>query len=134
MRRLKIGVIACGAIAQIQNLPHLRELCPAARASDAHTQWDREGGTRLQYRYGVSTRAERQARSSPRQSAEVLLERRVQACIALADSARENAAAQRTADRGSSRSRRKSPSTVMASALVASARPGSVASHHAVVR
>ena len=83
---------------------------------------------------GVSTRAERQARSSPRQSAEVLLERHVQACVALADSARENAAAQRTADRGSSRSRRKSPSTVMASALVASARPGSVASHHAVVR
>ena len=75
---------ACGAIAQIQHLPHLPELCPAARARDAHTQWD--------------------------------------------------AAAQRTADRGSSRSRRKSPSTVMASALVASARPGSVASHHAVVR
>src|SRR5438132_13311260 len=84
---------ACGAIAQIQHLPHLRELCPAARARDAHTQWDREGGTRLPYRYGVSTRAERQARSSPRQSAEVLLERHVQACVALADSARENAAA-----------------------------------------
>src|SRR6266542_2141308 len=27
-----------------------------------HTQWDREGGTRLPYRYGGSTRAERLAR------------------------------------------------------------------------
>ncbi len=26
MARLKIGIIGCGAIAQIQHLPHLREL------------------------------------------------------------------------------------------------------------
>lgn len=41
---------------------------------------------------------------------------------------------QREAARGSNTSRRKSPTTVIDRAVVASARPGSVANHHAVVR
>lgn len=59
-----------------------------------HTQWDREGGSRLPYRYGGSTRAERVALGAPRESAEVLLERHLQASVALARSAQENAEAQ----------------------------------------
>jgi quercetin dioxygenase-like cupin family protein len=62
-----------------------------------HTQWDREGGTRLPYRYGGSTRAERLARVEPGEPAEVLLERHVQASAALAESARDNAASQEAA-------------------------------------
>ncbi len=52
-----------------------------------HTQWDREGGTQLPYRYGGSTRAEREARSSAAESPEVLLERHLSACSALATAA-----------------------------------------------
>jgi quercetin dioxygenase-like cupin family protein len=62
-----------------------------------HTQWDHEGGTRLPYRYGGSTRAERLAHTSPREPAEVLLERHLRASATLAQSARENAAAQEQA-------------------------------------
>ena len=65
-----------------------------------HTQWDRAGGTRLPYRYGGSTRAERLSRAEPGEPADVLLERHVRASAALADSARANAAAQeRVAER-----------------------------------
>ena len=39
-----------------------------------HTQWDREGGTRLPYRYGSSTRAERFARSGDAVDPRALLE------------------------------------------------------------
>src|SRR5713226_7572972 len=59
-----------------------------------HTLWDREGGTQLPYRYGGSTRAERNASSEPSERAEVLLERHVSASSALASAARDNAAAQ----------------------------------------
>jgi quercetin dioxygenase-like cupin family protein len=59
-----------------------------------HTQWDREGGTQLPYRYGGSTRAERQAGTAPAEPADVLLERHLLASNALANSARDNAAAQ----------------------------------------
>src|SRR6266550_1086503 len=40
-----------------------------------HTQWDREGGTQLPYRYGGSTRTERAARTTPAEPPSVLLER-----------------------------------------------------------
>jgi len=59
-----------------------------------HTQWDREGGTQLPYRYGGSTRAEREARGAPGEPPEVLLERHLAACSALALSARVNAETQ----------------------------------------
>jgi quercetin dioxygenase-like cupin family protein len=62
-----------------------------------HTQWDREGGTPLPYRYGGSTRAERLARTSPDEAPGELLERHVRASVALADSARDNAATQEAA-------------------------------------
>ena len=59
-----------------------------------HTQWDREGGTQLPYRYGGSTRAEREARGAPGEPPEVLLERHLAASSALALSARVNAETQ----------------------------------------
>jgi quercetin dioxygenase-like cupin family protein len=62
-----------------------------------HTEWDREGGTRLPYRYGGSTRAERLASGVPHESAKVLLERHLHASITLASSAQENAKAQEAA-------------------------------------
>ena len=65
-----------------------------------HAQWDREGGTRLPYRYGGSSRAERLARGAPRESADTLLEQHLAASAALAEAAGANAAAQRsTGDR-----------------------------------
>jgi quercetin dioxygenase-like cupin family protein len=65
-----------------------------------HTQWDREGGTRLPYRYGVSTRADWQATGLTLASVETFLEQHLSASAALADAARANAAAQRaTGDR-----------------------------------
>jgi quercetin dioxygenase-like cupin family protein len=62
-----------------------------------HTQWDREGGTQLPYRYGGSTRTERQADTSPRAAASVLVDRHVHASTALANAASANAAAQEKA-------------------------------------
>jgi|SRR5579859_155248 len=61
-----------------------------------HTQWDREGGTQLPYRYGGSTRTERRAAghsTEPR----LLLERHLNASTALASAASANAAAQQLA-------------------------------------
>ena len=62
-----------------------------------HTQWDREGGTQLPYRYGGSTRAEREARTEPLEAADVLLARHLAASNALASAVTENAAAQEKA-------------------------------------
>jgi quercetin dioxygenase-like cupin family protein len=62
-----------------------------------HTQWDRERGTKLPYRYGVATRAERETTGLPPDWPAVLLERHLEACAALADAARANAAAQASA-------------------------------------
>ena len=62
-----------------------------------HTQWDREGGTQLPYRYGGSTRAERAARTDPPASTDALLNRHLSASTALAKSAQENAEAQQLA-------------------------------------
>jgi quercetin dioxygenase-like cupin family protein len=56
-----------------------------------HTQWDREGGTQLPYRYGGSTRLQ------PLETPAVLLERHVAASTALAEAAQQNAAAQQAA-------------------------------------
>src|SRR6266540_2259411 len=67
------------------------------RIEPTHTQWDREGGTRLPYRYGGSTRAERLARGAPLESADTLLQRHLVASAALAEAARANAAAQHSA-------------------------------------
>ena len=53
-----------------------------------HTQWDREGGTRLPYRYGLSTRATSDVPVSD------LLARHLAASDALAATARDNAAIQ----------------------------------------
>lgn len=62
-----------------------------------HTQWDREGGTQLPYRYGGSTRAEREARTAPLEAADVLLDRHLAASSALASAATVNGAAQEKA-------------------------------------
>jgi quercetin dioxygenase-like cupin family protein len=62
-----------------------------------HTQWDREGGAKLPYRYGAATRAEREAATRPPDPPAVLLDRHLAASEALADAARANAAAQASA-------------------------------------
>ncbi len=62
-----------------------------------HTQWDREGGSKLPYRYGDSTRAERRARTAPPEAPETLLARHLAATRALADAAATNATAQEAA-------------------------------------
>jgi quercetin dioxygenase-like cupin family protein len=60
-----------------------------------HTHWDREGGTRLPYRYGAATRAER----GPLDAPESLLQQHVAASAALANAASANASAQTEAAR-----------------------------------
>ena len=60
-----------------------------------HTQWDREGGNQLPYRYGAATRTERQA--GQLQPPEALLDEHLAACAALAEAAQANLAAQRDA-------------------------------------
>ena len=62
-----------------------------------HTQWEHEGGARRPYRYGVATRAEREARTQPAPPPSVLLERHLAASEALAHAAQVNAAAQLSA-------------------------------------
>ncbi len=62
-----------------------------------HTQWDHEGGTKLPYQYGGSTRDERRARTEPQEAPEMLLTHHLAAAHALADAAVANAAAQETA-------------------------------------
>ena len=62
-----------------------------------HTQWEHQGGARLPYRYGVATRAERQARTEPVAAPGVLLERHLAASEALAEAAQANASAQASA-------------------------------------
>lgn len=62
-----------------------------------HTQWDREGGTKLPYQYGGSTRDERHARTEAPEAPETLLAHHLAAAHALADTAVANAAAQEAA-------------------------------------
>src|SRR5919199_3645337 len=59
-----------------------------------HTQWEHQGGAQLPYRYGVATRAEREAAGGPSDSVQVLLERHVAASAALAEAAAASARAQ----------------------------------------
>jgi quercetin dioxygenase-like cupin family protein len=65
-----------------------------------HTHWDHPGGSRLPYRYGESTRAERDARTEPPEATETILERHLAASHDLADAAAANAAAQDEAANG----------------------------------
>ena len=60
-----------------------------------HTQWDREGGTKLPYHYGGSTRAERSGTAVD--PVATLLDRHVEASRSLAKSAAEYAADQERA-------------------------------------
>jgi len=60
-----------------------------------HTQWDREGGNQLPYRYGGATRAEREAESM--EPVDTLLERHLARCGDLAEAAQANLFAQRAA-------------------------------------
>ncbi len=62
-----------------------------------HTQWDHEGGTKLPYQYGGSTRDERRARTEPREAPGALLTHHLAAAHALADAAVANVAAQEAA-------------------------------------
>ncbi len=62
-----------------------------------HTQWDHEGGTKLPFRYGSATRAERLAHTADAEPPQALIERHVAAANALAEAARVNAAAQEAA-------------------------------------
>lgn len=62
-----------------------------------HTQWDHEGGTKLPYQYGGSTRDERRTRTEPPEAPEMLLTDHLAAAHALADAAVANAVAQEAA-------------------------------------
>ena len=59
-----------------------------------HTQWERQGGAQLPYRYGVATRAEREAAGGASDPVQVLLERHLEAADELAHAAVTNARAQ----------------------------------------
>jgi quercetin dioxygenase-like cupin family protein len=61
-----------------------------------HTRWDRAGGNRLPYRYGDSTRTEREA-SPPTEAPSELIARLVDSSDKLAQAAQTNATAQRAA-------------------------------------
>jgi len=65
-----------------------------------HTQWDHEGGVKLPYQYGGSTRDERRARTAPPEAPETLLALHLATAHALADAAVANAAAQDEAGTG----------------------------------
>lgn len=62
-----------------------------------HTQWDHEGGSKLPYRYGASTRLERAARTEPPEAPEALLDAHLAATHALAQAATASAQAQESA-------------------------------------
>src|SRR6266704_162977 len=63
------------AIRTLPDAPMTLYLSVTPHIEPTHTQWDREGGTQLPYRYGGSTRAERAARTTPAEPASVLLAR-----------------------------------------------------------
>jgi quercetin dioxygenase-like cupin family protein len=75
--------------------PRTLYLSVTPHVEPTHTQWDHEGGTRLPYRYGGATRAERESQQS--QPVGTLLEQHLSACITLAEAARANVSAQREA-------------------------------------
>jgi quercetin dioxygenase-like cupin family protein len=59
-----------------------------------HTQWEREGGAKLPYHYGGSTRLEREAATTPLDPPIELLQQHLAATEALASAARANYEAQ----------------------------------------
>jgi quercetin dioxygenase-like cupin family protein len=100
LRSGQVCVAAAGqwhTIRCIGNSPMTMYLSVTPHLEPTHTQWDREGGNRLPYRFGDATRFERNARSEPPEPIEPLLERYVAASAELATAAQANAAAQTAA-------------------------------------
>jgi quercetin dioxygenase-like cupin family protein len=81
----------------VGNKPMTMYLSVTPHLEPTHTQWDYEGGSKLPFRYGASTRAERLARTDPPEPTETLLARYLAASHALAEAATANAAAQESA-------------------------------------
>lgn len=81
----------------VGDMPLIYYLSVTPHLEPTHTQWDHEGGTKLPYQYGGSTRDERRARATPPETPERLLDRHLAAAHALADAAGANAAAQEAA-------------------------------------
>jgi quercetin dioxygenase-like cupin family protein len=81
----------------VGNLPMTMYLSVTPHIEPTHTPWDREGGNRLPYRYGESTRAERHARATPPPPPRQMLEQHIGASQALAEAAQANASAQQAA-------------------------------------
>ncbi len=75
-------------IRTLADAPMTLYLSVTPHVEPTHTQWDREGGTRLPYRYGLA------APSTSPESVDVLLERHLAATDALADAARQLAGIQ----------------------------------------
>ncbi|MDQ2786801.1 MAG: cupin domain-containing protein [Chloroflexota bacterium] len=78
----------------IGDTPMTMYLSVTPHLEPTHTQWDCEGGNKLPYRYGTSTRAERHTRTEPPAPTETLITRHLAASHALAAAAAANAAAQ----------------------------------------
>jgi quercetin dioxygenase-like cupin family protein len=96
----QVCVAAAGQWHEIHNpadKPMTMYLSVTPHLEPTHTLWDREGGNRLPYRFGDSTRAERNARNETPEPTEQLLDRYVAASTALAAAAQSNADAQTTA-------------------------------------
>ncbi len=81
----------------VGNEPLTYYLSVTPHLEPTHTQWDHEGGTKLPYQYGGSTRDERRAHAASSEQPEDLLVRHLVAAHALADAAVVNAAAQEAA-------------------------------------
>jgi len=81
----------------IGNAPMTMYLSVTPHLEPTHTQWDHEGGTKLPFRYGSATRAERLARTGATEPPQALVERHVAAANALAAAAQANAVAQEAA-------------------------------------
>ncbi len=85
------------AIRVVGDAPLTYYLSVTPHLEPTHTQWDHEGGTKLPYQYGGSTRDERRARTALPEASETLLTRHLAASRALADAAVANAVAQEAA-------------------------------------
>jgi quercetin dioxygenase-like cupin family protein len=85
------------AIRNSSDKPMTMYLSVTPHIEPTHTLWDREGGQRLPYRFGDSTRAERSASSEPPDPPEQLLDRHVRASAEFGAAAQANAAAQTAA-------------------------------------
>lgn len=81
----------------VSDTPMTMYLSVTPHLEPTHTQWDREGGNKLPFRYGASTRPERMARTEPPEAPEALLDKHLAATQALAQAAHANADAQESA-------------------------------------